>query len=131
MQFRKAQRAELLHSWNGDSWFFRNLGLPARKMIEVAYGLGEYNFPIGLTLSREQSSARTRAQEDVSQAMAHFARALGCDKSHTVHALLSGSVDALIRAVGRATGQELQHTELRDAWEQAFRSIQEDIDEHA
>jgi hypothetical protein len=114
MQFRQPQLEALQCNWHGGSWFYSNLGLPARLIVEAAYGL--INIPV---ITPNQ---RKKAQEDLTTAMSIFARRVGCDKSQAVHALLSGSIESLHRAIER-NGNASSEQELRDAWEAAFRDI--------
>jgi hypothetical protein len=111
MQFKRAQRGQLQRNWHGGSWFHKNLGPPVRSIIERAYGIEEC-----------EPKDRTKAQEDVTVALALFARSVGCEKSHVVHALLSGSIKALQRAVHKAGGNVTEDL-LRSAWQNAFRNI--------
>lgn len=114
MQFKKAQRAELLRTWNQDSWFYYNLSVPARQIIEHAYGLRPCS-----------PKTRTKCQEDVTLALALFSDKIGCDKAHACHALLSGSVQHLVQAIERLHGSEASVATtpeaLSDAWEASFR----------
>ena len=112
MQFKKAQRAELARTWNSNSWFYVNLGEPARQIVEVAYGL------------RPASAAlRDRGQGDVSLALSLFSAKVGCDKAQACHALLSGSVRHLVTAMAknRAIGKAGLPERLVAPWQDAFR----------
>lgn len=112
MQFKRVQREQLLEVWGAGSWFYANLGPAARVIIECAYGIVD----IPQITPRE----RAKAQDDVTLAMSIFARRIGCDKSHVVHALLSGSFDGLQRALER-NGNASSEQVIRDAWQSAFR----------
>lgn len=114
MQFKRKQRDALLRSWHGGSWFYTSLGPPARSIVEQAYEL-----PDGVIVPNSQ---KARAQDDLTVIMAIFARRIGCDKSHAVHALLSGSIESLQKALIRA-GQRADKGHLLKAWESSFRDV--------
>lgn len=111
MQFKKAQRSQLQKHWHGGSWFYKSLGPPARAIIECAYGLKECT-----------PKLRAVAQDDVTTALTIFARRVGCEKSHIVHALLTGSIKHLKKALHSLQGNTDENY-LRNAWEAAFRDI--------
>ena len=126
MQFKKAQRAQLHKTWNPKSWFYQHSSLPIRDIIAKAYGI---------TLCK--AAERQKCQEDVSLALSIFARKLGCDKAHVTHALLTGDIQALIRATVKFKGQSMDdrlqtayafrtgfdsHAFVA-AWEHSFRDI--------
>jgi hypothetical protein len=111
MQFKRAQREELSRSWNKESWFFSELGLPARGIIMRAYGL-EICSP----------KIRTKCQEDVSMAVSNFARKIGAEKSHVTHAMLSGSILHLKRALAKK-GLTCEDATLTYEWQNAFREL--------
>lgn len=111
MQFRKHQRAELTRTWNTKSWFFRNLGEPAREIVEKAYGLKVCT-----------PAQRTLAQEDITLVMSIFAAYCGCDKSHVTHAFLSGSVDHLHLALKRLQ-VVIDDDILKQHWVESFRRV--------
>lgn len=113
MQFRQTQKDQLTQTWNESSWFYSSLGEPARQIVSKAYGLT-------LCTPRE----RSKCQEDVTLALSIFARNIGCDKSHAVHALLSGSLGHLLTALGKIHGTIfISLNGLTEAWEGAFREI--------
>jgi hypothetical protein len=120
VQFRAAQREQLSRTWNDQSWFFRSLGEPARDIVAQAYGVKPCT-------AREKS----KSQEYLTLAASVFARKIGAEKSHVVHALLSGSVEHLCEAIGRrakAAGVDFidadrADDQLREAWEASFREV--------
>jgi len=111
MQFKRAQREELARSWNKESWFFNELGLPARQIIARAYGL-EVCDP----------KTRTKCQEDTSLVVGLFARTVGAEKSQVAHALLSGSLKHLEVAL-RRNGITHSNAHLSKSWQEAFREV--------
>jgi hypothetical protein len=114
MQFGVTQREQLRRNWYGESWFYTNLGSPARTLIEAAYGI--------INVPQVTPKQRAQAQEMVTTSLSIFAHRTGCDKSHVVHALLSGSIEGLQRALER-TGNASSELELRVIWESCFRDV--------
>lgn len=113
MQFKEVQRAQLEAHWGEGSWFYQVLGQPAREIVEKAYGL-------------RQCSARQRAlsQESLDLVVSVFARRIGAEKTHIVHALLSGSLNSLMDALGRrAHVRHINDTFLAEEWQNAFREV--------
>jgi hypothetical protein len=112
MQFKKAQRAEFAVHWNENSWFYKNLGQPAREIVEKAYGLRKCT-------PRELHAS----QETLTTVMSVFARRIGAEKSHTVHALLTGSISGLTAAIGRKPGASFSIESIKEDWEDSFRQV--------
>lgn len=112
MQFKKSQRAELIRNWSSSSWFFQVSSEHIKSIIERAYGIRGC-----------KAHEMHKCQEDVSLAVATFARSIGCEKGQATHALLSGSIKHLLAAICRKAGATTSAQEIADAWEQAFRSI--------
>jgi hypothetical protein len=113
MQFKRQQREAAAKYWNATSWFYQNLGTPARQIVEHAYGI--------TTCTAKE---RAQSQEYLTLALSLFARKIGADKSHVVHALLTGSVDSLIDALGRkAHVRHVSSITLADDWQEAFRDV--------
>lgn len=104
MQFRKAQRAELARNWE-KSWFRLALPSNGQRLIEEAYGLVVVKEPV-----------RNYAQFQLSDALSTFALDLGCDKSHVTHALLTGSVESLMRALGKIEGSVFSEPSIKLSW---------------
>lgn len=112
MQFKKVQRAELKANWGEGSWFYQNLGQPARDVVERAYGLRECS-----------PRQRAASQEALTLVMSVFARRIGAEKSQATHALLSGSIEGLLAALGRKTGARFSVETIREAWVSSFREV--------
>ena len=111
MRFGKSQREQLQRTWNEKSWFYRNVGIPVRVVIEVAYGL-----------TPSVASHQTKCQEDVSLALELFAGKIGASKSQVVHALLTGDFLSLMRVLIRDSGGGIPHS-LGEKWVESFREV--------
>lgn len=112
MQFKSEQRAYIETSWGKGSWFFDNLGFPARAIVERAYGLR--------TCSPTEMS---KSQEALTLVTSVFARRIGAEKSQVVHALLTGELNKLLAAIGRKKGAQFSTGQLAEEWQQAFRDV--------
>ena len=117
MRFGKKQQAVLARSWNKTSWFYRELGEPARAIVERAYGLRQCD-----------PALRYSCQEDVSLALSIFAVQIQAEKAQCTHAFLTGSIKHLRMAIrkrwdhtGKWTGPS--SAELVDPWTDAFRDV--------
>lgn len=119
MQFGAKQQEMALANWGPQSWFYQNLGQPARDIVGRAYGV--------LSCSNRE---RTSSQEYLTLALQIFAQKIGADKSHVVHALLTNSPRHLLVAIIRR--EELHETgtlstkDLAEKWVQSFREAQLD-----
>jgi hypothetical protein len=112
MQFRKEQREAVARSWGMNSWFYLNLGQPIRDVIERAYGLKPCT-----------PKERAASQEVLTTALSVFAQKIGAEKSHCVHALLTGRLDSLMAALGRKQGASFSSNSLKEAWISSFREV--------
>lgn len=114
MRFSKGQRATLVRTWNVDSWFYQYSSEPVRHIIEHAYGLRACD-----------AKTRTKCQEDVSLALSLFATKVGCGKDQACHALLSGSILHLLKALEKVYAETqpdgLSPSTILDAWVDSFR----------
>lgn len=112
MQFKKQQREAAAEHWGPSSWFYKQLGEPAREIVERAYGIKEGS-----------KKELAQAQEYLTLALSLFARKIGADKSHVVHALLTGQLSSLMAALGRKPGVSFSEQSLAEDWEAAFREV--------
>jgi len=112
MQFKQEQQQQLAKSWGPSSWFYQNLGDPARRIVEGAYG-------VRFCSARE----RAKSQEYLTLALSLFARKIGAEKSQVTHALLTGEASKLLAAVGRKSGATFSISDLSEAYQESFREV--------
>lgn len=112
MQFKRQQRELARANWGPESWFYQNLGQPARDIVGRAYGI--------LSCSPRE---KARSQEYLTLSLSLFARKIGAEKSHVVHAVLTGSLSGLMSAICRREGANVSSKELAAAWEASFREV--------
>ena len=112
MQFKREQREVFSKTWGPDNWFYQVLGEPARAIVEKAYS-------VRFCSARE----RAKSQEYLTLTLSLFARKVGAEKSHVVHALLTGRVESLLAAIGRKSGVHFSIDTIRDAYLESFREV--------
>jgi hypothetical protein len=112
MQFKRQQREAAAKTWNASNWFYQNLGTPAREIVSNAYGVNQCT-----------PKQRAQSQEYLTLALSLFARKIGADKSHVVHAMLTGSLTSLMAALGRKSGANFSTESLAEDWQAAFRDV--------
>ena len=112
MQFKAQQREQARENWGPGSWFYDNLGQPARDVVGRAYGI--------LSCSPRE---RAVSQEYLTLALSLFARNVGAEKSHAVHALLTASITGLVIAIKKKEGVDVSTDSLAEEWQNAFREV--------
>jgi hypothetical protein len=124
MQFKRQQREAAAKTWNASNWFYQNLGTPAREIVSNAYGVNQCT-----------PKQRAQSQEYLTLALSLFARKIGADKSHVVHALLTGSVEALANILTRRelnkgrtvlnapVNYTIDWEKFAEDWQAAFRDV--------
>lgn len=113
MQFRREQREVFSKTWyEPNNWFRQVLGEPARAIVEKAYGAR-------VCSAREKA----KSQEYLTLTLSLFARKVGAEKSHVVHALLTGRIESLQDACYRKEGIRYGLDTFAAAYLESFREV--------